>query len=115
MSQGRTLSPSRDAFVAVSRTPEYRELRSRFRSFAFPMSAAGVVSYFAYVVLSIYATDFMAAPFLGLEGLNTGIMLGLFQFAVVWVWTVIYVRVADRRLDPLSTVLRERLVDGADL
>lgn len=57
----------------------------------------------------------MAAPFLGLEGLSTGIVLGLFQFAVVWVWTAIYVRVADRRLDPLSTVLRERLVDGADL
>ncbi|AQX16938.1 MULTISPECIES: DUF485 domain-containing protein [Tessaracoccus] len=78
------------------------------------MSASACLHYL-HVETSIYATDFMAAPFLGLEGLNTGIVLGLFQFAVVWVWTAIYVRVADRRLDPLSTVLRERLVDGADL
>jgi uncharacterized membrane protein (DUF485 family) len=46
-----------------------------------------------------------------MQGLNTGIMFGLFQFAVVWVWTAIYVRYANRRLDPLAAALKQRLVD----
>lgn len=116
MSQGRTVDPlhpvdSRAVFVQVSKTPEFRELRASFRRFAFPMTIAGLVSYFVYVVLSIYAVDFMASPFLGMQGLNTGIMFGLFQFAVVWVWTAIYVRYANRRLDPLAATLKQRLVD----
>lgn len=119
MSQGRTVDPlgpteSRAVFVEVSRTPEYRDLRSSFRRFAFPMTIAGLTSYFVYVVLSIYAVDFMASPFLGMAGLNTGIMLGLLQFAMVWIWTAIYVNYANKRLDPLSAAIKERIVsEGA--
>lgn len=116
MSQGRTVDPlnpvdSRAVFVEVSQTADYRELRSSFRRFAFPMTIAGVLSYFVYVVLSIYAVNFMASPFLGMSGLNTGIMLGLFQFAVVWIWTAVYVNYANRRLDPLSARIKERIVN----
>jgi uncharacterized membrane protein (DUF485 family) len=116
MSQGRTVDPldsvdSRAVFVAVSKTPEFRELRSSFRRFAFPMTIAGLTSYFVYVVLSIYAVDFMASPFLGMVGLNTGIMLGLFQFVVVWVWTAIYVNYANRKLDPLAASIKAHIVN----
>ena len=116
MSQGRTVDPldpvdSRAVYVEVSTSPDYLELRSSFRRFAFPMTIAGVASYFVYVVASIYAVDFMSSPFLEMRGLNTGIMLGLFQFVVVWVWTAIYVNYANRRLDPLSARIKERIVN----
>lgn len=105
--------PSASQFVTVHASPEFKNLRSTFRAFAFPMTIAGLVSYFTYVLLSIYAVGFMKQPFLGLKGLNVGIVLGLFQFAVVWSWTALYVRFANNRLDKAAASLRERLERGA--
>lgn len=103
--------PTTAAFLAVSRTPEYESLRKTFRGFAFPMTIAGLVSYFTYVVLSIYAAPMMAAPLFG--SLNVGMTLGLAQFAVTWIWTAVYVNFATKRLDPTSTALKARLEKGA--
>ncbi|MFP5415526.1 MAG: DUF485 domain-containing protein [Actinomycetes bacterium] len=103
-------APDTAAFVAVSKTPEYIKLRSTFRAFAFPMTVAGLTSYFVYVVLSIYAPGFMARPFLG--ALNVGMTLGLFQFLVTYVWTALYVNYATKRLDPTATALKAQLEKG---
>ena len=46
-------------------SPEFQELRSRFRSFVFPMTIAFLVWYFLYVLLSIYATSFMGTKAFG--------------------------------------------------
>ena len=100
--------PTTSEFIAAAATPEYARLRRAFRSFAFPMTVAGLTSYFVYVILSIYATDAMATPLIG--SLNVGMTLGLFQFLVTYVWTAIYVRYASRRLDPISADLKARLV-----
>jgi len=51
--------PSASAFQEVQASPEFAELRSRFRRFAFPMTAAFLIWYFAYVLLSTYAESFM--------------------------------------------------------
>ena len=115
MSQGRTMDPldpvdSRRAFVEVSQTPEYQKLRSSFRNFAFPMTIAGLAAYFTFVLLSIFAEDFMATPFLGLEGINVGLMIGFLQFAIVWIWTAIYVNYANKKLDPISSEIKEDLI-----
>ena len=99
------------AFVAMSLTPEYAKLRSTFRNFAFPMTIAGLSSYFVYVLLSIYATDFMSTPLTG--ALNIGTVLGLFQFVVTWTWTALYVRFANKRLDPAAAAIKSRLEKGA--
>lgn len=104
-------APTTASFVAVSTSPEYTTLRSTFRRFAFPMTVAGLVSYFLYVLLSIYAVDFMARPLMG--SLNVGMTLGLFQFAVVYAWTFFYVNYASRRLDPTANALKARLEKGA--
>ena len=105
--------PSTSQFVAAHGTPEFAKLRRTFRTFAFPMTIAALVSYFIYVVASIYAVDFMKQPFAGLKGVNVGLAMGLFQFAVVWVLTAIYVRFANNRLDAAAATLRERLEKGA--
>ena len=116
MSQGRTMDPldpiaSRKVFVDVAESSQYHKLRSSFRNFAFPMTIAGLVAYFAFVVLSIFAEDFMAAPFLGMAGLNTGLVIGLVQFAIVWIWTAIYVNYANNKLDPISAEIKNELVE----
>lgn len=103
--------PSQASFLAVADTPDYATLRSTFRRFAFPMTIAGLVSYFTYVVLSIYAPGFMARPAIG--ALNIGMTLGLAQFAVTYVWTFLYVRFANTRLDPTSAALKAQLEKGA--
>ena len=103
--------PSSAAFLEVAASPEYAALRSTFRGFACPMTIAGLVSYFVFVVLSIYAVDFMATPLIG--QLNVGTTLGLAQFAVVYVWTFLYVRFMTSRIDPIATGLKATLEKGA--
>lgn len=100
-------------FVAMADTPEYAKLRSTFRNFAFPMVTAGLVSFFAYVLMSMYAVDLMAKPFLGMKGLNLGIFLGLCQFAMVYIWTALYVRFANNKLDATSASIKAQLEKGA--
>lgn len=102
-------APSAAKFSAVEASDEYRALRKTFRGFAFPMTIAGLVSYFCYVLASIYAIDFMKQPFMGLRGLTLGMVLGLLQFAVVWIWTILYVRFANTRIDPVAGALKARL------
>lgn len=116
MSQGRHTEPltpqeSRKVFLEVAESNRFQELRSRFRNFAFPMTIAGMVAYFTFVILSIFAVDFMASPFLGMQGINTGLMIGFLQFAIVWIWTAIYVNYANNKLDPVSAELKQDLID----
>ena len=41
-------------------TPEFAELRRRYRGFVFPATVAFLAWYLLYVVLSTWATDFMS-------------------------------------------------------
>src|SRR3954466_7431858 len=59
-------------------SPEFAELRKRFRSFVVPTTVAFLVWYFLYVLLSTYAPSFMKTKVFG--NVNLGILLGLGQF-----------------------------------
>lgn len=100
-------TPGGDSFRTVMESPAYSTLRSTFRRFAFPMTVAGLASYFTYVILSIYAPALMGTPALG--ALNWGSLIGLAQFAVTWIWTAIYVRFANHRLDSAAAELKAQL------
>lgn len=99
--------PTRDEFVEVSKTSEFAQLRKNFRGFAFPMTVAFLVWYFLFVLLSTYARGFMSTPFIG--HVNVGIFLGLLQFVTTFVLTALYIRHANKNLDPLANQLRSRL------
>lgn len=103
--------PSGDRFIAAMDSPAYAKLRATFRSFAFPMTVAGLTCYFVYVILSIYAPGFMGTPAIG--ALNWGSLIGLLQFVIVWAWTAIYVRFANSRLDTAAADLKTQLETGA--
>ena len=94
-------------YEAVQASPEFQELKSRFRRFVFPVSALFMVWFLAYVILAAYAHDLMATPVFG--NVNVGILLGLGQFVTTFAITMIYVRFANRRLDPLSLRIRADL------
>jgi uncharacterized membrane protein (DUF485 family) len=91
----------------VQASPEFVELRSRLRRFVFPMSAAFMLWYFAYVLLASYAPGFMAIPVLG--RINVGIVIGLLQFVTTFAITGLYVRYAETRIDPVAQSIRTRM------
>ena len=87
--------------------PEFTELRRRLRRFVFPMTAAFLVWYLAYVLLADYAPEFMAQRVAG--NITVGLLLGIGQFASTFLITFLYVRHANRRLDPLADKIRTDL------
>lgn len=102
---------SGDEYRAVQASPEFQELRSRLRRFVFPMSAVFLLWYFAYVMLGAFAHEFMAIKVWG--DINVGILVGLGQFVSTFVITGIYVRFANRDLDPRAEAIRTKLEGGA--
>jgi uncharacterized membrane protein (DUF485 family) len=101
----RLLTP--EEYAQAQASPEFVELKRRFRRFAFPMTVAFLGWYLLYVLLSTYASDFMATPVFG--NVNLGILLGLAQFVTTFVITHVYVAHADKRTDPIADEMRERL------
>jgi uncharacterized membrane protein (DUF485 family) len=104
-------APSGHRFVEVQASPEFQELRSRLRRFVFPMSALFLLWYAAYVVLGAFAHDFMATKVWG--NVNIGLLIGLGQFLSTFIITGIYVRFANRELDPRAEAIRAELEGGA--
>ena len=101
----RLLTP--EEYREAQASPEFQQLRKRFRAFAFPMTVAFLAWYLLYVLLSTYATDFMSTRVFG--NVNVGILLGLAQFVTTFVITHLYVAHANRRTDPIADEMRERL------
>ena len=101
----RLLSP--EEYLQAQRSPEFAELRRRFRAFAFPMTVAFLAWYLLYVLLSTYAPDLMGTKVLG--NITLGILLGLLQFVTTFAITHIYVAHANKRTDPISDEMRTRL------
>jgi len=102
---------SGEQYLAVQASPEFQELRSRLRRFVFPMSALFLIWYAVYVILGAFAHDFMAIKVWG--DINVGIVVGLGQFVSTFVITFIYVRFANRELDPRAAAIRNELEGGA--
>ena len=96
-----------EEYLAAQNSPEFIDLKRRFRRFAFPMTVAFFAWYVLYLLLSTYAPDFMSTPVLG--NVNLGILLGLAQFVTTFVITHVYVAHAGRRTDPIADEMRTRL------
>jgi uncharacterized membrane protein (DUF485 family) len=101
----RLLTP--EEYRQAQSSPEFTELRRRFRRFAFPMTVAFLAWYLLFVLLSTYAPGFMATHVFG--NVNLGILFGLAQFVTTFVITHVYVAHAAKRTDPIADEMRERL------
>ncbi|MGH3580871.1 MAG: DUF485 domain-containing protein [Mycobacterium sp.] len=103
----RPPAPTGAEFLEIQDSPEFQELRSKLRRFVFPMTAFFLLWYALYVLLGAFAHDFMATKVFG--NVNAGLLLGLGQFVTTFVITGIYVRFANRELDPRAAAIRAEL------
>lgn len=99
-----TSVPGSDPWAEAHSSAEFVELRRRLRRFVFPMAVLFLAWYLIYVLLADYAHGFMSIKLVG--NINVGLVLGLLQFVSTFVITALYVRFANRRLDPIAENIR---------
>jgi len=92
-------------------SPEFAELKRRYRGFVFPATLAFLSWYLLYVVLSNWAGDFMSKQVVG--NINVALVFGLLQFVTTFAIAWLYSRYSTSRLDPLARTLDERFVELA--
>ncbi len=109
--RGRATYTSQEAkYLDVQDSSDFQDLRRRYRGWVLPVTAAALAWYFLYVALAAYAPDFMARSVLG--NINVGLVLGLLQFVSTFGITALYIRYADRVLDPVSSRIRDDFEAG---
>jgi uncharacterized membrane protein (DUF485 family) len=108
---GADNGPPVDRWVAAHTGAEFVTLRRRLRGFVFPMTAFFLAWYFLYVLSAAFAPHFMAIKVVG--NINVGLVFGLLQFVSTFAITTIYVRFANRNLDPVGGRIREQVEGGA--
>jgi uncharacterized membrane protein (DUF485 family) len=99
-----------DPWAAAHTSVEFHILRKRLHGFVFPMTALFLSWYFLYVLLAAFAPHLMAIKLMG--NINIGLVFGLLQFVSTFAITTVYVRFANRDLDPLGSRIRQRLEGG---
>lgn len=93
--------------MAVQASPEFQELRAGCR-FVFPTTIFFLVWYALYVLLlSAFSHDFMATKVFA--NINVGLLLGLGQFLTTFLITGLYIRFANRVLDPRAAKIRNEM------
>ena len=85
---------------AIERSPEFRELVHRRRSFVIPCTVFFLSWYLGFILLAAYAEDFMGDSVY--QGLTVGYCLALTQFLMVFGLGLWYLRKADNEFDPLA-------------
>lgn len=103
-----------EAYLEVQRSPEFQEVRRRYRRFVVPAVTAFLAWYVAYVVTATTAPDFMARPVAG--AVNVAMLAGLGQFLTTFLLAWAYARHARLRRDRAALELRwntQELARGA--
>ncbi len=72
------------------------------------MTLAFLIWYFGYVLLSTYAIEFMSQR-IGGSAITIGLVLGFGQFVTTFLITALYIRHANKSLDPIATHLKSAL------
>jgi uncharacterized membrane protein (DUF485 family) len=97
-------------WIVAERSPEFRELIRKKRSFVLPATIFFLVWYFGFIILAGYAEDFMGESIY--EGFTVGYLLALTQFIMVWTLGWLYLRKADRDFDPLARKAAETALEA---
>ncbi|HEX6150983.1 DUF485 domain-containing protein [Nocardioides sp.] len=97
-------------YAELHASPEFHELRSKFRRFVIPATIAFMVWYLLYVVMSNWAHDFMSTKVIG--NINIALIFGLLQFASTFLIAWMYGRYMNKHTDPLARELDRRYNDA---
>jgi len=87
----------------LQESADFKELRSRYRAFVFPATAAFLSWYLLFVVLSNWAHDFMSKEIVG--NINVALVFGVLQFVTTFLLAWLYSRYSTAKLDPLASKL----------
>jgi uncharacterized membrane protein (DUF485 family) len=88
-------------------SPEFQDLKRKFRGFAFPLTIAFLAWYFLYVILTAFAREWIATPVIG--NINIALVLGLLQFASTFLIMWLYERHSSKNLDAASEKIRDQV------
>lgn len=88
-------------------SPEFQSLRKSYRRFAFPLTVAFLVWYFAYVILTAFAREFVAQKIVG--NINLAFVLGVLQFVTTFLIMWLYERHSSKKLDPAGEAIRSKV------
>ena len=81
-------------------TPEIQELKKRHTNFVLPATIAFLSWYLLYVVMSMWAHDFMSRQVVG--NMNVALVFGLLQFVTTFLIAWLYARYMTAKVDPLA-------------
>lgn len=95
----------------LAATPEFEQLRSRYRGFVIPATIAFLSWYLLYVVMSNWASGFMNTQVVG--HINVALIFGLLQFVTTFGLAFLYSRFSNSQLDPLARGLEQAYRDEA--
>ena len=93
-------------YVELQQSPEFGELRKKFRSFVFPATVAFMTWYLLYVVKSNWAGGFMDTKIVG--NINVALVFGILQFVSTFLIAWLYGRYMNDKVDPIARGLNER-------
>ncbi|WP_370625056.1 DUF485 domain-containing protein [Corynebacterium sp. TAE3-ERU12] len=103
-------TPTAEEYRYVQQTEEFQLLRSTFRGFAIPLTIAGLLWYFTYVLVAIFVPDIMTYQLIG--NINLGFLLGFLQFVTTFAITAWYITFGNKNLTEKQTVIREAMESG---
>ncbi|WP_200886691.1 DUF485 domain-containing protein [Phaeacidiphilus oryzae] len=83
---------------------EFREIRGRYRGFAFPACVFFLLWYLLYVVGAVTLPQLMARPLIG--SINLAWLLGIAQFVTTFAVAALYARHARLKRDRAALGLR---------
>ena len=107
----RSAPPDGTDYTQVQQGAEFGELRSVYRSFAFPLTVGFIAWYLLYVLLSNFAGDFMGTKLFG--NINVVFVLGVAQFVTTFLIAWWYSKHAATKLDPKAEAIKSRMEGGA--
>ncbi|MEY4742436.1 MAG: hypothetical protein RL672_1186 [Actinomycetota bacterium] len=88
-------------------SPEFQALRRKFRNFAFPLTVAFLVWYFAYILLTAFARDWVSTQVA--PNINIAFVLGILQFVSTFVIAWLYERHSTKHLDDASEAIKAKV------
>jgi uncharacterized membrane protein (DUF485 family) len=95
-----------DGYQDIYDSPEFAELRSRFRRLVIPLVVGFLAWYTLYVFTATYAHKFMKHEVWG--HINRGLLFGLLEFVSTFGIAYLYSVRAEKEIDPLAAELLER-------
>jgi uncharacterized membrane protein (DUF485 family) len=97
-------TPHDDPYLVVEQSPKFRDLRSRYRRFIFPMGALFLGWYLLFIYCAGWQREWMATKVTG--AITIGYVFALLQFVSTFLIAFLYTRYADNRIDPEATELK---------